>query len=79
MVYFPPEDNRLPDLLQVTMGGGNPLAGHLSLRVDSVNTVTLLPTSVVTGLLSLTGIFFPGLETSTRGLRGSVKEERDSC
>ena len=58
------------------VGGGNPLAGHLSLSLVSANTVMLLPTSVVNVLLSLKGTFFPGLETLIEGLRGSINQLR---
>ena len=74
MLYLPPEVISSPSRVQVSLGLGTPLTGHLIRTVLLVRAVMLSPTFTVTGVVSLTGITLPFSGTSIVGLTGSVQE-----
>ena len=75
IVNLSPEVICTPSFCQVTAGVGTPLTGHLMVMVVFEAAVTLSPMSIVTGLPSPTGIFWPVSGTLTMGLVGSAKRK----
>ena len=71
MLYFPAEVISSPSRVQVSLGLGIPLTGHLIRTVLLVRAVMLSPTLTVTGVVSLTGITLPFSGTSIDGFFGS--------
>ena len=65
-----------PSRVQVSLGLGRPLTGHLIRTVLLVRAVMLSPTLTVTGVVSLTGISLPFLGTSIDGFAGTVQLRR---
>ena len=63
MLCLPSEVISSPSRVQVSLGLGTPLTGHLIRTVLLVRAVMLSPTLTVTGAVSLTGITLPSFGT----------------
>ena len=68
--------NCCPSLLHVTSGCGEPLTGHLMLRVVSVNMVILSPIFISTGVLSSATVVLLVLGKSIDGMTSSAGVEK---
>ena len=74
MLYLPPEVISSPSRVQVSLGLGKPLTGHLIRTVLLVRAVMLSPTYMVTGVVSLTGITLPFSGASIVGFEGAIRK-----